>query len=90
MSVQCWYQSVDKMTEVLVSNKLTELEIKLNDVKNVDFILGGGHGKEAFRLCFCVVITLDDGTMHYVEYGGAGTVLERTHLLSWRSQSCHG
>jgi len=74
VSVECWYQRVDTMTEVLVSNKLTELEIKPNSVKDVDFILCSDHRKEAFRQCLRVVITLNDGTTHYVEYGGAGTV----------------
>ena len=74
VSIECWYQSVTEMTSMLVGEKLTELKVKPKDVQSIDFILGGDHGKEAFRLCTRVVITLDDGVMHYIDYGNAGTV----------------
>ena len=74
VTISCWYQNVCKMTEILVAEKLTELKVKPKEVKEIDFVLGGDHGKEAFRLCFRVVITLCNDTMHYVQYGGAGTV----------------
>ena len=65
-------------------------------MREVDFILGGNHGKESFCLCFRVVITIDDGTMHYVEYGGAGTlfgkdtpeVLEKS-IMPWLTKDLH-
>jgi len=74
VSIECWYQDVDKMSALLIGEKLTELQLKPNDVKSIDFILGGDHGKDAFRLCFRVVIALEDDKMHYIDYGGAGTV----------------
>ena len=46
--IPCWYQDVDKMTEALVAEKLTELKVKPKEVKEIDFVFGGDHGKEAF------------------------------------------
>ena len=66
--IEYWYESVDKMTEILVTNKLTKFKVKLQELWSLDFILGGDHGKDAFRLCFRVVITLNNGTMHYIKY----------------------
>ena len=74
VSIECWYQDVDKMAALLIGDKLTELQLKPTDVKSIDFILGGDHGKDAFRFCFRAVIALDDDKMHYIDYGGAGTV----------------
>ena len=74
VSVECMYQSVQEMTCIMVASKLTELKLKPADVKSIDFILGGDHGKEAFRLCFRVVITEQNDTMHHCDYGCAGTV----------------
>ena len=72
--IHCSYQSVAEMTTKMVGEMLTERKVKPTDVLSVDFILGGDHGKEAFRLCFRLVVTLVCGKMHYRDYGGAGTV----------------
>ena len=69
------YQNVAEMTTQLVGEKLTELKVKPSNVISIDFILGGNHWKDAFCLCFRIVITMSGGKMHYVDYGGAGTVM---------------
>lgn len=67
--------------------------MKPEDVKDIDFILGGDHGKEAFRLCFRVVLTPVKGDMIYRDYGGAGTALGKDtsdvlkqSILPWLSK----
>ena len=56
---------------------MTANTIEPKEVLSVDFILGGDHGKEAFRLCFRVVVTVIGGKFYHKDYGGAGTVFSK-------------
>ena len=59
---------------IVVCEFKTEENLNPEQVECLELVLGGDHGKEAFRLCFRVIITTKDGTLHYKDYGGAATV----------------
>ena len=75
--VKVEYQPIDEVYPIVVRELMTEKNLTPEQVAHLEFVLGGDHGKEAFRLCFRVIITTDDGTLHYKDYGGAATIFSK-------------
>jgi len=57
-----------------VTDIMNENHIKPLDVIALEIVLGGDHGKGAFRLAFRAIVTVTSGTMYHCDYGGVAYV----------------
>jgi hypothetical protein len=76
-TITCEYINVAQEYAHVVGEMLNRMKTTPADVLSLDMLLGGDHGKEAFRFCFRVVVTLVDGTVEYADAPGTATVFGR-------------
>lgn len=67
------YQDVSAMLVITAQEIISENGIKVEDVKEIFFVIGGDHGLGAFRLSFRVIVMLKNGKM-YVKGGITATI----------------
>ena len=72
--IECTYASISEVYVELVKEIMIENEIKPIDVVALDVVLGGDHGLKAFCLGFRAIVTMANGKIYHLEYGGAALI----------------
>ena len=66
---------------------MDENHMKPLDVIALEIVLGGDHGKGAFRLALRAIVTVTSGTMYHCDYGGVAYVTGKKHARCPRSSN---